>query len=462
VLTPLLATALLFSAPPPEPLPPGAVLPPAEPVDHARLGVAVPIENPPGRRALTPFFESLVKTLRGEDDPSTPTREDQTRVVVWGASHVAGDVFTRSFRHALKERYGDAGIGLLVPARPWRGYHNRDANLSYSKNGWDSFWVSRRHNRDDGLYGLGGITFTSKDKKAWFEVSTAKVSPFGRNADIVEIWYERCERCGDFIVEIDGKKAARVKTKADAGRGRPAGFAVFEKTFKKSGSRSVRVRPAGNGPVTFYGVVLDDSAPGVVVDTLGINGSRATDHLEWDAALFSAQLLRRDPDLVVLAYGTNAVGDNDDLADYRQRLETVLSRLRAVVPRAACLFVGPSDRPVKVEGAGEDGDVVQAFLPRERQEPFIDVQRKAAHRYGCAYWDWAAAMGGVLSVVRWAHADVPLATKDYVHLTRAGYERIGQLFWDALMGPFEVPGLPPAGGPSIRGGGRGGDRGGGR
>jgi lysophospholipase L1-like esterase len=435
---------LLLSAPPaPRPLPPGAVEPPAEPVDHTRLGVAVPIENPPGQRALRRFFESLVMTQRREDNPATPTREDQTRIVVWGASHMAGDVFSRVVRHALKSRYGDAGLGLLVPAKPWRSYHNRDANLSYS-DGWDSWWVSRKHNRDDGLYGLAGISFASDSRKAWFKVSTAQVNEFGREADIVEIWYQRCDKCGDFIVEIDGKRAARIKTRTNPKKQEVEGFAVWSKRFPL-GSREIKVSPAGNGLVTFYGVVLDSSRPGVVMDVLAINGSRATDHLQWDAGLFAEQLKRRDPDLVIMAYGTNAVGDTDALEDYRQRLETVLARLRSVVPDAACLFIGPSDRPVKVEGLNANNEVVQAFMARERQRPFIETQRRAAHRYGCGYWDWAGAMGGELSVVQWAHADVPLATKDYVHLTRAGYERVAQLFWDALMGPFEPPMFNPGG-----------------
>jgi len=446
VLVSLLAVVLLSASP--EPLPPDAVLVPATPIDHTRLGVAVPVENPPGQRALRPFFEALVRTQRREDDPRTEAREDQTRVIIWGASHVAGDSFTRHFRHALKERYGDAGLGLLVPASPWRDYNNRDANIRYSQ-GWESFWVSRKHTREDGLYGLGGISFSSGSKKASFEVSTARVSPFGREADIVEIWYQRCRGCGDFVVEIDGKRAGRVKTRT--GRGQEEGFAVYRKTFRQ-GPRSVKVHPAGNGVVTFFGVVLDSSRPGVVVDSLGINGARATDHLQWDAGLYAEQLRRRDPHLVILAYGTNAVGDNDRLEDYQLKLENVLARLRSIVPKAACLFVGPSDRPVKLEGTDGDGQRVKAFLARERQGPFIDVQRRAAHRYGCAYWDWAGAMGGGLSVLKWAHADVPLATKDYVHLTRAGYERIGELFWDAVMGPFEPPAVQrgDSGGATLR------------
>ena len=80
------------------------------------------------------------------------------------------------------------------------------------------------------------------------------------------------------------------------------------------------------------------------------------------------------------------------------------------------------------------------------------MQRRVAQRYGCGYWNFAGAMGGDLSMLRWVHADIPLATPDYVHLTKLGYERIAQLFLDALLGSFDarLPGnmLSP-GGPTI-------------
>ena len=49
-------------------------------------------------------------------------------------------------------------------------------------------------------------------------------------------------------------------------------------------------------------------------------------------------------------------------------------------------------RPVKVSERGDDGKKHLSFLPRPRQAEVIDVQRRVAHRYGCGYWDWAAAI----------------------------------------------------------------------
>lgn len=450
----------------PGPLPSDVVLPPIEVVDHQRLGIAMPIENPPGEDALRSFHLSLVRTARREDDPATRTREDQTRIVVYGASHVAGDMFTQLIRDELKSRFGDAGIGFIVPANPWRDYYNRDANISFSE-GWDSTWVSRKNNREDGRYGLAGIAFVGKERRSWAKVSTSKTGPFGKDIDHVEVWYWRGDKNGDLIVEIDGRLAKRIKTRPNKKRKEVEGFAVWSVDLKLGG-HEVEVRPAGNGPVTLFGVVLDRSGPGVVMDSLGINGARATDQLDWDAGLFTAQLQRRDPDLVILAYGTNDIGDDEPAEEYARKLDVVVNRVRSAAPQASCVFIGPSDRPVKVEvdedefaaamraaGAAEvpalaRGRKRYVFQRRPRQQAIIDVQKEVVWRYGCGYWNWAGAMGGDLSMLSWTHADEPLGSQDYVHLTKLGYARIASLFWDALMGPFEggLPQMPPTG-PAI-------------
>lgn len=458
------------------PVPDDFVLAPqGEVIPAERLGLAMPIENPPGQNALRNFHLSLVSTAHRWDDPQTKTREDQTRIVVWGASHVAGDMFTGSFRNELKARFGDAGLGFIVPASPWRDYYNRDANISFSDH-WDSSWVSRRNRREDGRYGLAGVTFEGDKRQAWAKVSTARTATFGRMVDRIEVWYWRDERGGDFVVQVDKRFSKRVKTRVDKRKKEVPGFAVWS-TDVPLGRHEVEVRPAGNGKVTLFGLVLDQKGPGVVMDSLGINGARATDQLEWDAGLFTQQLQRRDPDLVVLAYGTNDIGDDEPVGEYERKLDIVINRVRSAVPEASCLFVGPSDRPVKIEV--EEDELAQmlasagmstalageaprkkgkrlVFSRRPRQQQIIDAQRKVSWRYGCGYWNWAGAMGGDLSMLKWVHADKPLGQPDYVHLTRDGYERIGQLFWDAVMGPFEgglarsePGGLTP--GPAIRG-----------
>jgi lysophospholipase L1-like esterase len=404
----------------PDPVP---ILAPDLPIPAETLGVSTPISDP-STRALRHFYESLQASARGEH---------KTNIVVYGASHVAGDMFTRVIRHRLQGLFGDAGIGFVVPSRPWRDYNQRDASLSYSERGWDYSFVSSRYGREDGLYGLAGCSFESGDKRAWCKVGTSRGGTFGTSLDSVEVWYWKQPKGGEFEVVIDGAKAKRVKTRApDAG---PA-YATFQLT---DGPHEVEIRPRGNGRVLLFGVALDRNRPGVVMDSMGINGARASAQLQWDPRLFAEHLTRRDPDLVVLAYGTNAIGDDDDPIDsYEKRLDLVVNRVRSLLPRTSCLVVGPSDRPIKVDNVGPGGSAFMSFLPRARQEAVITVQKRVAHRYGCGHWDMAAAQGGTLGMVDWVAAEPRLGARDYVHLTRAGYERMADLFWDALMVGYDL------------------------
>jgi len=421
---------------------------PSAPLPSDRLGRPAPLTDPSGK-ALKPFYAALRDIDAG--------KRDRARVVFYGASHMAADAFTKIIRHRLQGYFGDAGPGFVVPARPWRNYNHRDVDIRYSK-GWKSYWVSSRHNRDDGLYGLAGCSFESGDENQFCRVSTRRKSEFGKSVSRIELYFWQQPKGGDLKVMIDDKPARVVKTAAEkAGPG-------YLSVNVPEGEHTIELRPAGNGTVLLFGVSLERDSKGVVVDTMGINGARASALLQWDPTVFSEHLRRRKPDLVVLAYGTNAVGDKrDPIPAYMARLDKVLAQVKAAAPQASCVYVGPSDRPVKVvkDKKGRWGppkkkrrrsrklsaDKDLRFLARPRQRRIIRAQRRIAHKHGCAYWDWVRMMGGPLSMVKWVHSEPRLGAMDYIHLTGRGYVRAANLFWKALMrgyGPLPTPGQKKA------------------
>jgi hypothetical protein len=135
-----------------------------------------------------------------------------------------------------------------------------------------------------------------------------------------------------------------------------------------------------------------------------------------------------------------------------ERLDKVLAQVRAAAPQASCIYVGPSDRPIKVvrdprskrwraptkrerkriRKRSRNAPELH-FLARPRQRRVIRAQRRIAHKHGCAYWDWVKMMGGPLSMVKWVHSEPRLGARDYLHLTGRGYVRAANRFWRALM-----------------------------
>ena len=103
--------------------------------------------------------------------------------------------------------------------------------------------------------------------------------------------------------------------------------------------------PAGDGEIRLFGVSVETPGPGVLVDAIGIRGREARTWLRWDEALFDDALNSLNPDVIVLAYGTNEANSIDyTMEQYARDLRKVLTKMRQAQPDKGCILVGPSDR----------------------------------------------------------------------------------------------------------------------
>lgn len=371
-----------------------------------------PVHDPSGS-ALQAFHKALARTARGIG---------QTRVLQYGASHTEADLLTGYLRQLLQHKFGDAGHGFIMPARPWRGYRHQDVRI-HSSEGWLTDKAYRRGSRQDGLYGLAGFSCSSESSEDFAWVGTSDSSAFGANVSRFDVTYLMQPGGGRFDVRVDGEHYGRYSSHA------PALGLGWEPIRVPDGPHELEIRPVGDGEVRLFGVILERTVPGVVVDSLGIRGARASVWLRWDETLFQAQLRRRRPDLVMLAYGTNESGDTrQPITKYESRLATVLERLRRATPEASCVLVGPTDRPI-TRG--------RRVVHRERTDLVIAAQRTIGARFGCAFWDASAAMGGPLSIVRWHEATPRLAQKDLIHLTARGYMALGDNLARSLLTGYD-------------------------
>lgn len=370
-------------------------------------GEDVAIEDPSGR-ALDRFHDALRRAA---------AHHGQARVVVWGASHTAGDEYAGMLRRSLQERFGDAGPGFVLPVKPFLGWNNRAARVTSG----GSWRVLRGDRGPVGeRYGLAGVAVESLAGGAWGSLDTGGAESGPRSVGSYEVFFLHQPGGGRFEVRIDGRAAAVVDTDAERTR---SGYARFR---VRDGAHRLSVRALDARPVRVFGVAMERERSGVIVDTLGIPGSRARAHLRWNDSLYREHLRRRRPDLVVLAYGTNESEDDDvPLRRYEADLTRVVRRVRQSVPRASCLLIGPSDRPIR----RADG----TFAPRPLTADVIEVQRRVAAAHGCGFFDMVALMGGPMSMLEWADADPPLGRPDHVHLTWHGHRRFADALERALL-----------------------------
>jgi lysophospholipase L1-like esterase len=287
---------------------------------------------------------------------------------------------------------------------------------------WFTDKAYRRDARQDGLYGLAGFSCSSGSTEDFGRISTSTRSAFGQSVARFDVYYLEQPNGGRLDVFVDGAHYVRISTAATT----PSlGMRVIR---VPEGPHELEVRPVGDGEVRLFGIVMERNAPGVVLDSLGIRGARASVWLEWDEEIWGQQLARRHPDLIMLAYGTNESGDTrQPIARYERQLSDVLARLRRISPEASCVLIGPTDRPIRRR---------REWVHRPRIDQVIEIQRTVGARYGCAFWDAFEAMGGALSIIEWHGMDPPLASRDRVHLTTLGYERLADELARALLSGY--------------------------
>ena len=183
------------------------------------------------------------------------------------------------------------------------------------------------------------------------------------------------------------------------------------------GARALRDGAGGN----------DARRVGVIVDTLALDGARASTVLGWDEQAMTAHLRGLGPDLIVVALGSNDLGGK--AATWRgwvtSSYERLLRRLQRATPSASCLLLGPPDQARHRQGRG--------WVTPGRLAVVEAIQRRLALQQGCAFWSQRAAMGGPGSIIDWARRDPPLAQQDHLHLTARGYRLMADRLHGALM-----------------------------
>jgi lysophospholipase L1-like esterase len=244
------------------------------------------------------------------------------------------------------------------------------------------------------------------------------------------LFYGAEPRGGDLAVRFDDEAAMLLSGRASEHQAR------YHTFVRPLGWHAIKILSTGDGPVRLFGVSVERDQPGLVIDTLGIRGTRAANMLLWDQEMWASNLQERAPDLVTFAYGTNETTDRgQSIQRYERELRTVLGRLRSALPGVSCVLIGPGDFPRSIN---------KRWMPRPRLLQIIEAQRRAAPDYGCGFWDTYAFMGGAGSMQQWVRARPALGAGDRIHLTVRGYVRMGMVLGDALMRAYDEKHLPQA------------------
>ncbi len=387
-----------------------ATLPALDP-DIAATLRTVPIEDPSGH-ALDWFFDHLART-----DAKQP--HAVTRILHYGDSTIASDYVSGTMRRRLQARFGDAGHGFILIANPWEWYFHNDV-LHSSDGEWKASRLAGPIT-PDGMYGLGGVSFTSYGGGvAWF--GTATRGDFGRKVSRYDVYYLEQPAGGEVEVAVRGAPPERFSTRG------PAKASRVHSVEAADGESKLTVHAIGGGPVRLFGVALERDEPGVVYDALGSHAAMAIYWQRQDAAHWKDQLALRQPALIVFQYGTN---ESDlwklDRDEYEHALAGLVDELKEA-SGASVLVVAPLDR-AELKGG--------KFVTKQVILDLVAIQRRVAMAHGAAFWDTFSAMGGLGSMGRWFKTRPQLGGGDLTHPTPHGAEVLGDMLSDALVAAYQ-------------------------
>src|ERR1700723_1153352 len=371
-------------------------------IQRSLASTKIGIENP---HALRPFFDQLHQL---EIDP----KSQLVRVIQFGDSHTAADVFTGALRTLFQQKFGDGGAGFSFAGYPFAGYHIHGTKRAQST-GWLALGT---HLNDigDGMVGMGGVSLRTEAAGNWVSLDA--------DATSLQVQYLIQPNGGSIEIRDNDTLIATVST-ASSDTTAPDSAGHFD-TPVESGPHHFEVLTVDQAPVRLLGLSTEN-AFGVTYEAAGINGAEASLFLRWNEALQQTLLIEINPALIVLSYGTNEAGDRNWTEEgYAAMFQRIIERCRRLAPNASLLVVGPPDRALR---AGR-----RAWKPVAGVDRIVAAQRSVCREMRCAYWDQRSRMGGLGSMRDWV--SISWAQPDHTHFTGEGYtELAGALFSDIVQ-----------------------------
>ena len=393
-------------------------------IEQIRIKRVTSIQHPDSSiNSLHNFYESLI---------SLKSKKGKVRVLHYGDSQIEGDRMTRYIRNELQKEYGGTGPGLepgyqVIPTNALR-QDKSDNWMRYTVYGRKDTTV--RH-RNYGLLASFSRYYPPMDSienidtlSAWLEIKPANYG------------FYRVKKFSQMSLLLGGNsKPVAITISVDS-------LVVFSDSLKANTfNRKIKVKFSNTPGVIkihfrgldspdVYAISLESSI-GVIVDNIPLRGASGTLFRRINKTQLKEQYAKEPIELVILQFGGNSVPyiDSEIRAEkFGNYFRSNLRYLKAILPKASFIVIGPSDMATKVKGE---------FVTYPMLETIRNEVQKAAFSQGASYYDMYEVMGGKNSMAEWVKAEPALAGADYVHFTTKGAKKMATSFYDALMKDFD-------------------------
>lgn len=379
-----------------------------------------------GKQALHGFFAALERA----GNASKPVR-----ILHYGDSQLEGDRITAYVRNKLQTQFGGNGPGMVAVA---------DIVPSFSvareiSNNWERYSVmtkkpkAQQHDRYGALSAFSRFTPVLPDSVAPDTVvheGTITLRPERKCFGKAQVWSECRLFFGWHRTPLTLRMVVDGVPMSEETIAPTAQLLTREWRFDNV-PKEVTITMSGTHSPDVFAVSLE-GRNGIAMDNIPARGAAGYEFRRTDQALLARMYQELDVELLILQYGGNVLPNlksAEEAAQYGKFFGAQIARFKKMVPGVSIIVIGPSDMSIK------EGD---SYVTRPYLEDVRNAMKANALAQGAVFWDMYEAMGGKNSMVSWVQADPPLAAEDYTHFSPQGARKVGELFYNALIGDFAV------------------------
>lgn len=368
-------------------------------VDYVQNSIANPHQ-------LNSLFEKLFQ-LKKE-------KKGTVNILHIGDSHIQADYLTQQVRQNFQREFGNSGRGFVMPLRVAKT--NEPHNyISQSESKWES---KRMVFPEQPLpIGLGGVTIRSDEDSATLKITLKNFPEYNYGFNKVTAFVLQEPRSFHVMVKDSLHRALAYFGNFSVSPAIHSATVALPYVSNSILFQSIKSMPQQNR-VTYFGFNFENGSPGVLYHSMGVNGAKYKHYASAD--IYAEQIKALEPDLIILALGTNEALDHPySDPKFTQYIDDVVQKLKSHNPNAEYIISIHPD----------------SFKKKTKRNPGVANIREKLIEYATenklAYFDLFQAGGGSHSAGQWREAE--LLRDDGVHFTRAGYELQGNMFYLALM-----------------------------
>ncbi len=342
-------------------------------------------------------------------------KNDKLVFLHYGGSHIQAEYPTTVARKKFNEKYENGGRGLIFNYSAANTYSSINYNTKYTGN-W-KYNKSFQGRKADLPLGICGMTVESKDTNASLSFKfNEKISSINNR---IYVFFENDSLTSDLTLFFNNKSVNAQNLKIDF---QPYGLNfLWNDTIKtielkiKNTQQKQRFR--------FYGISIENNEnKGIVYHSTGVGAAAFRSVLYIDKLPEQAAVLK--PDVVLLDFGTNDIlYENKIDKQLKSQVEKAIKKFKDINPDILIVLTSTQDLFYK-------GKNITAGID------FRNLMDSIARENNCLFWNWFDISGGLNTIKTWNLEGY--AKKDYVHLTKKGYEVKGQMLYTSFINSLNV------------------------